>query len=193
MDDGDYREAYGYFACNGLLFNHESPLRGETFVTRKVTRAVAAIGCGATEALVLGNLDARRDWGHARDYVRAQWLMLQQDAPCDYVIGTGQSHSVRELAERAFARIGVVLEWVGTGADEIGVVASIDAERIRLAPGDVAVRLDRRYLRPTEVDTLLADASKAQRELGWVPSVSFEELVDEMVDADLKLLGPAQR
>jgi len=170
----NYREAYGFHASNGILFNHESPARGETFVTRKITRAVAAIETGALDCLSLGNLDAKRDWGHARDYVEGMWLMLQRDAPDDYVLATGQAHSVREFVEAAFARVGRRLEWRGEGVDEVGV----DGRR-------VLVRIDPRHFRPTEVDHLLGDASKAERILGWRPRVSFVDLVSEMVDADL--------
>jgi GDPmannose 4,6-dehydratase len=174
----NYREAYGMFACSGILFNHESPRRGETFVTRKITRGLARISLGLEECLFLGNLDARRDWGHARDYVRAQWLMLQQTQPGDYVIATGEQHSVREFAAIAATRLGIELVWEGSGVDEVG--------RDR-ASGKVLVRIDPRYFRPTEVDSLLGDSSKARRELGWAPQISFEELVTEMVEADLEL------
>ena len=174
----NYREAYGMFACSGILFNHESPRRGETFVTRKITRGLARISLGLEECLFLGNLDARRDWGHARDYVRAQWLMLQQTQPGDYVIATGEQHSVREFAAIAATRLGIELVWEGSGVDEVG--------RDR-ASGRVLVRIDPRYFRPTEVDSLLGDSSKARRELGWSPQISFEELVAEMVEADLEL------
>ena len=173
----NYREAYGMYACNGILFNHESPRRGETFVTRKITRALARIKIGVQKELRLGNLDARRDWGHARDYVEAQWLMLQQDEPCDYVIGTGEQHSVREFVEVAAARLGMQLSWQGKGVEEMGVLDS----------GQCIVRVDPYYFRPTEVESLLADPTKAREELGWVPKVSFIDLVHEMVDADLRL------
>jgi GDPmannose 4,6-dehydratase len=172
----NYRESYGMFACNGVLFNHESSRRGETFVTRKVTRALARIKVGLQDKLYLGNLDAKRDWGHARDYVEAMWLMLQQDQPQDYVIATGQQYTVREFVERAAEPLGIRLHWQGTGADEQG----IDAE------GRVIVTVDPRYFRPAEVETLLGDASKAQRELGWKPRTSFADLVSEMVAEDLK-------
>jgi GDPmannose 4,6-dehydratase len=175
----NYREAYGMHASNGILFNHESPRRGETFVTRKITRAVAAIHHGIQDELYLGNLDAKRDWGHAKDYVEAMWLMMQQDEAEDYVIGTGETHSVREFVELAFAKTGIDIEWSGGGTDEIGTDAK---------SGRVLVRVDERYFRPTEVDLLLADGSKAKEKLGWVSSTSFTELVDEMVDADLKLM-----
>jgi GDPmannose 4,6-dehydratase len=174
----NYREAYGIYACNGILFNHESPIRGETFVTRKITRGLARIKSGLDDCLYLGNLNALRDWGHARDHVRAQWLMLQQKAPADYVIATGQQHSVRAFVDLAAAKLGFEIEWRGTGADEKGVDA---------ATGRTLVRIDRRYFRPTEVDTLLGDATKARAELGWAPQIGFEALVAEMVEADLAL------
>ena len=172
----NYREAYGLHASNGILFNHESPVRGETFVTRKITRAVAAIHLGRQDRLFLGNLDARRDWGHARDYVRGMWLIAQQDTPDDYVLATGQTRSVREFAERAFAEIGVTLAWRGAGIDEIGVDT---------ASGQVRVQVDPRYFRPTEVDRLIGDASKAHQRLGWRHETDFDSLVTEMVRADL--------
>ena len=183
----NYREAYGMFACNGILFNHESPIRGETFVTRKITRAVARMHMGLQDSLYLGNLDARRDWGHARDYVRAMWLMLQQDAPEDYVIATGEDHSVREMVEKAFAAVGVALRWEGQGADEAGIVSQVDADGgSALRPGDAVVHIDPRYFRPTEVDCLLGDASKAREKLGWMPETSFDDLVATMMQEDLK-------
>jgi GDPmannose 4,6-dehydratase len=172
----NYRESYGMHACNGILFNHESPRRGETFVTRKITRALARIKVGLQDKLYLGNLDAKRDWGHARDYVEVMWLMLQQDQPQDYVIATGLQYSVREFIERAAEPLGIRLRWTGEGVDEQG----IDTE------GRVIVAVDPRYFRPAEVDTLLGDASKARRELGWKPRISFAELVSEMVTEDLK-------
>jgi GDPmannose 4,6-dehydratase len=174
----NYREAYGIYACNGILFNHESPIRGETFVTRKITRGLARIKSGLDDCLYLGNLNALRDWGHARDHVRAQWLMLQQKAPADYVIATGQQHSVRAFVDLAATKLGFEIEWRGTGADEKGVDA---------ATGQTLVRIDPRYFRPTEVDTLLGDATKARTELGWTPEIGFEALVAEMVEADLAL------
>jgi GDPmannose 4,6-dehydratase len=173
----NYREAYGLHASNGILFNHEGPLRGETFVTRKITRAVAAIEHGLQKHLYIGNLDARRDWGCASDFVKGMWLMLQQSEPDDYVLATGESHSVREFTEFAFAGVGRRLDWRGRGEDEVGIDADNGAE---------LVRVDRRYFRPTEVDDLLGDASKAQRNLGWRPETSFAELVAEMVKSDLK-------
>jgi GDPmannose 4,6-dehydratase len=172
----NYREAYGMYACNGILFNHESPLRGETFVTRKITRGLARIKTGLQTQLFLGNLDAKRDWGHARDYIEMQWLMLQQEIPRDYVIATGQQYSVREFVQRCAKLLELDLEWSGTGIDEKAVDKA----------GNVVVAVDPRYFRPTEVETLLGDASKAQRELGWVPRTSFDELVREMVESDLK-------
>lgn len=174
----NYREAYGMFACNGILFNHESPLRGETFVTRKITRAAARISLGLQKKLYLGNLDAKRDWGHARDYVEAMWLMLQQDEPDDYVVATGETHSVREFATLAFAEAGIPLEWRGEGVEERGV---------RTDSGETVVEVDPRYFRPTEVDLLLGDPSKARRKLGWERKITFGELVTEMVNADLDL------
>jgi GDPmannose 4,6-dehydratase len=180
----NYREAYGLFACNGILFNHESPIRGETFVTRKITRALARVHVGLEGCLYLGNLDARRDWGHARDYVEAQWLMLQQSEPEDFVIATGEQYSVREFVTRAAAELGIGIEWRGAGRDEHGVVASVPADS-GARTGSVIVALDDRYLRPAEVDTLLGDPSKAREKLGWVPKIGFEQLVREMMSADL--------
>ncbi len=183
----NYREAYGMFACNGILFNHESPIRGETFVTRKITRAVARMHMGLQDCLYLGNLDARRDWGHARDYVRAMWLMLQQDEPEDFVIATGEDHSVREMVEKAFAAVGVTIRWEGQGADEKGIVAHVNADGgSSLRPEDTVVRIDAGYFRPTEVDSLLGDATKAREKLGWEPVVGFDELVQTMMVEDLK-------
>jgi GDPmannose 4,6-dehydratase len=171
----NYREAYGMYACNGILFNHESPIRGETFVTRKITRALARIKLGTQKRLYLGNLNAKRDWGHAKDYVEMQWLMLQQPSPEDFVIATGQQRSVREFVNAAAARLEMDLEWSGRGIDEEAYTRD----------GQCVVEVDPGYFRPTEVDTLLGDASKARERLGWVPKVSFEKLVDEMIDADL--------
>lgn len=173
----NYREAYDFYACNGILFNHESPIRGETFVTRKITRAVARIKLGLQNKFYLGNLDARRDWGHARDYVEAQWLILQQNEPDDFVIATGEQHSVREFAEAAFHEVGIGIEWRGEGVDEKGFNDDT---------GIVIIEIDKRYFRPTEVDALLGDPSKAREKLGWSPKVSFGELVSEMVREDLK-------
>ena len=172
----NYREAYGMYACNGILFNHESPIRGETFVTRKITRALARIKLGLQDCLYLGNLDSLRDWGHARDYVEAMWLMLQQDAPEDFVVATGQQHSVREFVQVAAAELGIEMRWQGQGVDEKGLDAS----------GRVLVAVDPRYFRPTEVETLLGDPARAHAKLGWAPRVSFRELVAEMVREDLK-------
>jgi len=184
----NYREAYGMYACNGILFNHESPLRGETFVTRKITRAIARIALGLQDCLHMGNLAARRDWGHARDYVQMQWLMLQQDVAEDYVIATGQQHSVRDFVHRAAAELGITLEFTGQGADEVGVVSAVTPTagelRAQCKPGDVVVRVDPRYYRPTEVETLLGDPSKAKTRLGWTPTTTFEQLVQEMVESD---------
>jgi GDPmannose 4,6-dehydratase len=176
----NYREAYGMHASNGILFNHEGPSRGETFVSRKITRAVAAIERGVQDRLYLGNLDAKRDWGHARDFVEGMWLILQQTAPDDYVLATGESHSVREFVERAFAQVGRTLEWRGSGRDEKGVEART---------GRTLVEIDPRYFRPTEVDILCGDASKARAKLGWRHKVSFEALVREMVESDLDAIG----
>ena len=180
----NYREAYGIYGCNGILFNHESPLRGETFVTRKITRAMARIALGLQDCLYLGNLSALRDWGHARDYVQMQWLMLQQDTPDDFVIATGVQYSVRQFVERAAAELGVAIEFSGSGTEEIGTVRAVTGEKARCKPGDVIVRVDPRYFRPTEVETLLGDPTKAREKLGWVPTTTFEELVREMIDAD---------
>jgi GDPmannose 4,6-dehydratase len=174
----NYREAYGIYACNGILFNHESPIRGETFVTRKITRGLARIKSGLDDCLYLGNLNALRDWGHARDHVRAQWLMLQQKAPADYVIASGQQHSVRAFVELAAAKLGFEIKWRGTGVDE---------KAVDVPTGRTLVRIDPRYFRPTEVDTLLGDAAKARAELGWAPEIGFDALVAEMVEADRAL------
>jgi GDPmannose 4,6-dehydratase len=172
----NYRESYGMYACNGILFNHESPLRGETFVTRKITRGLARIKAGLQTELYLGNLDARRDWGHARDYIEMQWLMLQQEKPQDYVIATGEQYSVREFVQRCAHLLEMDLTWSGSGVDE----KAVDKK------GSVIVAVDPRYFRPAEVETLLGDASKAKRELGWEPRITFDEMVREMVDSDLK-------
>jgi len=214
----NYREAYNLFACNGILFNHESPIRGETFVSRKITRAVARIKLGLQKKLYLGNLDAKRDWGHAKDFVRAMWLMLQQKKPDDYVVATGESHAVREFVELAFREIGIGIQWKGKGVKEVGVVSKMRGRRSEvsgqekrktiekavkpahlkydafesdfsdrvLRAGDVVVEIDPRYFRPTEVDELLGDASKARRILGWKPRISFAEMVSSMVMADLE-------
>lgn len=173
----NYREAYGLYACNGILFNHESPLRGETFVTRKITRGLARIKEGLQDTLHLGNLDALRDWGHARDYVKAQWLMLQQAQPEDFVIATGAQYSVRKFVDTAAAQLGMTLQWKGKGVEEQGIEAKT---------GRAVVKIDPRYFRPTEVETLLGDASKAREKLGWTAETSFDSLVKEMVAADLE-------
>jgi GDPmannose 4,6-dehydratase len=172
----NYREAYGMYACNGILFNHESPVRGETFVTRKITLALARIKLGLQNCVYLGNLDSRRDWGHAKDYVQMQWLLMQQDQPEDWVIATGIQHSVRDFVNAAAAELGFQIGWHGNGVDEIGT----DQD------GNVIVRVDPRYFRPTEVETLLGDPTKAREKLGWTPKISFKELVAEMVREDLK-------
>jgi len=176
----NYREAYGMHASNGILFNHESPIRGETFVTRKITRAVASIHHGKQDCLYLGNLDAKRDWGHARDYVEGMWRILQQEKAEDFVLATGETHTVREFVERAFGHVGKSIEWRGEGVDEVGLDA---------ATGATLVRIDPRYFRPTEVDLLLGDASKAKEKLGWTHTTSFPDLVKDMVESDVKLLA----
>ncbi len=181
----NYREAYGMYACNGILFNHESPIRGETFVTRKITRALARMHEGLETCLYLGNMDALRDWGHARDYVEMQWLMLQQEVPEDFVIATGEQHSVRELVDCAAAELGMHLDWHGTGVEETAVLAAA-AEGCEVRPGSVVVRVDPAYFRPTEVTTLLGDARKAHAKLGWKAHTNFGDLVAEMVRADLQ-------
>jgi GDPmannose 4,6-dehydratase len=184
----NYREAYGMYACNGILFNHESPQRGETFVTRKITRAMARIKLGLQECLYLGNLNAQRDWGHARDYIEMQWLMLQQEQPEDFVIATGEQYSVRQFVEAAAYELGIHLRWEGDGETEIGIVKwAADDGHSQLVEGDVIVRVDPRYYRPTEVDTLLGDAAKARQKLGWSPRIKFDELVSEMVREDFNL------
>lgn len=182
----NYREAYGMFACNGILFNHESKRRGETFVTRKITRVLSRIVCGLDACLYLGNLDSLRDWGHTKDYVEMQWLMLQQDTPRDFVIATGTQVSVREFVNESANRLGIELEWCGKGVDEYAVVASIDSgksDHVRV--GDVIVRVDPKYFRPAEVETLLGNAKLAAEQLGWTPSITISELIDEMVSHDL--------
>jgi GDPmannose 4,6-dehydratase len=180
----NYREAYGLYACNGILFNHESPLRGETFVTRKITRAMARIALGLQDCLYLGNMSALRDWGHAKDYVEMQWLMLQQDKPDDFVIATGIQYSVRQFVELAAANLGVSLAFKGEAETEVGIVSSVTGVQAKCKPGDVIVRIDSRYYRPTEVETLLGDPSKAKLKLGWSPKTTLQELVSEMVAAD---------
>jgi GDPmannose 4,6-dehydratase len=195
----NYREAYGIYGCNGILFNHESPMRGETFVTRKITRALARIVLGLQDKVFLGNMNAKRDWGHAKDYVEMQWLMLQQDEPRDFVIATGRQFSVRDFVSIAAAELGVQLEWQGEGVDEKAVISAVDEKVLRShnvgrcpldtlpRVGDVIVEVDPRYFRPTEVETLLGDPSLAKRELGWEPKISFEDMVKEMVVEDLSL------
>jgi GDPmannose 4,6-dehydratase len=180
----NYREAYGLYACNGILFNHESPLRGETFVTRKITRAIARIALGLQDCLYLGNMSALRDWGHAKDYVEMQWLMLQQQQPEDFVIATGVQYSVRQFVQRAATELGIEIRFEGEGEQEVGVVASVSGDRSKVKKGDTIVRVDPRYFRPTEVETLLGDPSKAKQKLGWVPRISFEQLVKEMIESD---------
>ena len=181
----NYRESYGIYACNGILFNHESPRRGETFVTRKITRALANIAFGKEDCLYLGNLDARRDWGHAKDYVRMQWMMLQQTIAEDFVIATGKQYSVRDFVVSAAKEIGVCLRFEGVGVHEYGVVASIEGNKApALKAGNVILKIDPRYFRPAEVETLLGDASKAKNKLGWVPEISFEDIAKEMMQYD---------
>lgn len=187
----NYREAYGLYACNGILFNHESPRRGETFVTRKVTRGLSNVVLGLDTCLYLGNLNSLRDWGHAKDYVEMQWLMLQQDAPEDFVIATGRQESVRNFVDLAARRLGITLAWQGSGMDETGVVERIDndsivlSEELKVSIGDVIVKVDPKYFRPAEVETLLGDASLAREKLGWSPTCTLETLANEMVDYDL--------
>ena len=182
----NYREAYGMYACNGILFNHESPRRGETFVTRKITRGMANMAQGLEECLYMGNMDALRDWGHAKDYVRMQWMMLQQDKPQDYVIATGVQYSVREFISKTAQQLGVTLAFEGEGVNEVAKVASITGDNSpALKVGQVVVRVDPRYFRPTEVETLLGDPSKAKADLGWVPEITLDEMVQEMVAHDL--------
>lgn len=183
----NYREAYGIYACNGILFNHESPRRGETFVTRKVTRGLCRMFTGLQDCLYMGNINALRDWGHARDYVEMQWLMMQQEKAEDFVVATGMQYSVRYFIEQAAAELGIKLRWQGRGVEEAAIVDSITAPDCQINEGAVIVRIDPRYYRPTEVETLLGDASKAKQRLGWEPRISFETLVKEMVEADLQL------
>lgn len=184
----NYREAYGIYACNGILFNHESPQRGETFVTRKITRAISRIFLGLQDCLYLGNMDAKRDWGHAKDYIEMQWLMLQQETPDDFVIATGQQQSVRDFVNIAARELGIHLRWEGEGLEEIGIVESVDQadDSIKVQPGQTVVRVDPRYFRPTEVETLLGNPAKAKEKLGWTPRITFEQLVEEMVRYDLE-------
>ncbi|NTW68461.1 MAG: GDP-mannose 4,6-dehydratase [Chlorobiaceae bacterium] len=187
----NYREAYGMYACNGILFNHESPRRGETFVTRKITRALANITEGLESCLYMGNMDALRDWGHAKDYVRMQWMMLQQEEPKDYVIATGVQYTVREFIEKAAKHLGITIRWEGTGVNEIGTINSsspiLSTQHSALTPGQVIVRVDPHYFRPAEVETLLGDPSKAKTDLGWIPEITLDEMVEEMVAHDLDL------
>ncbi|WP_372991387.1 GDP-mannose 4,6-dehydratase [Sulfitobacter sp.] len=183
----NYREAYGMYACNGILFNHESPRRGETFVTRKITRGMANIAQGLEECLYMGNIDALRDWGHAKDYVRMQWMMLQQDAPDDFVIATGVQYSVRQFITWSAAELGITLRFEGTGVDERAIIDSVEGDNApAVKPGDVVMRIDPQYFRPAEVETLLGSPAKAKEKLGWVPQITTQEMCAEMVAADLK-------
>ena len=188
----NYREAYNIFACNGILFNHESPIRGETFVTRKITRAVSKIALGMQEKLYLGNLDAKRDWGHAKDYVRMMWMILQADNPEDWVIATGKTNTVRDFVKMSFKEVGVELEFKGKGKEEIGVVVSCSNSKYKLPLGKEVISIDSKYFRPTEVDLLLGDASKAFNKLGWKPEYNLQELIKEMMESDLKLMQKTQ-
>ncbi|WP_067738969.1 GDP-mannose 4,6-dehydratase [Novosphingobium naphthalenivorans] len=184
----NYREAYGMYACNGILFNHESPRRGETFVTRKITRGLANIAQGLESCIYMGNIDSLRDWGHAKDYVRMQWMMLQQDVPEDFVIATGIQYSVREFITWSAQYLGLTLRFEGEGVDEVGIVEAVNGkEAPGVAPGDIIVRIDPRYFRPSEVETLLGDPAKAKEKLGWVPEVSVQTMCEEMVAEDLKV------
>lgn len=185
----NYREAYGIYACNGILFNHESPRRGETFVTRKVTMGLCNIALGMQEVLYMGNIDSLRDWGHAKDYVRMQWMMLQQDKPEDYVIATGIQISVRQFIEAACKKIGFTIEWKGEGINEIGIVTSITNKEkySKIKVGNTVIKIDPRYYRPTEVENLLGDSEKAKNKLGWIPEISINELINEMVESDMKI------
>ena len=183
----NYREAYGLYACNGILFNHESPRRGETFVTRKITRGLANIALGLDNCLFMGNMDALRDWGHAKDYVRMQWMMLQQDQPRDYVIATGVQYTVRQFIEKSAAQLGITLGFEGQGVDERAVVRSVTGDKApAVKVGDVLVKVDPRYFRPAEVETLLGDPAKAKNELGWIPEITLDEMIQEMVASDLE-------
>lgn len=184
----NYREGYNMFTCNGILFNHESPRRGETFITRKITRAIANILAGKQDKLYLGNLNAKRDWGFAPEYVETMWLMLQQDEPGDYVIGTGKSHSVREFLEKAFSYANIEIEWQGEGVNERGIISSLISTST-LKVGDTLVKIDPKYFRPTDVDYLQADITKARQRLGWEPRITFDDLVKIMVDYDMRLIG----
>jgi len=182
----NYREAYGMYAVNGILFNHESPIRGETFVTRKVSRGVAALALGLIDTLYVGNLDAQRDWGHARDYVEAMWRMMQLDVPEDFVIATGETRSIRDLIVEAFKQVGVTICFTGKGLDEVGIVEKTENPSYRFTPGQIVLRVDARYFRPTEVELLMGDATKAKTKLGWKPSYTFEQIIQEMVQRDLE-------
>ncbi|WP_234571613.1 GDP-mannose 4,6-dehydratase [Rhodohalobacter sp. 614A] len=193
----NYREAYKMYACNGILFNHESPRRGETFVTRKITRAAAKIALGLQDILYIGNMDARRDWGHAKDYVEAMWLMLQQDKPEDFVIATGVTTTVRDFIRMAFAKAGMQIRFEGEGVEEVGIIDTLDEsfptkKESGLKPGDVIIKVDPRYFRPTEVDILIGDPSKAKEKLGWQPKYTLKMLVNDMVESDLKLFKKQQ-
>lgn len=183
----NYREAYNMYACNGILFNHESPLRGETFVTRKITRGIAQMALGLQETLYMGNIDSKRDWGHAKDYVEAMWLMLQQDKPEDFVISTGITTSVRDFIKLAFAEVGVTLEFKGNGVDEMAIVSESHNPDFAFKKGQIVIKIDPNYFRPTEVDLLIGDNSKAKAKLGWKPKYNLEMLVKEMMEADLKI------
>jgi len=183
----NYREAYGMYACNGILFNHESPRRGETFVTRKITRGLCNIALGLEKCLYMGNMDSLRDWGHAKDYVRMQWMMLQQEQPEDFVIATGVQYSVRQFIEKSAHALGITITWQGSGVDETGFVAAIEGDKpSALKVGDVIVRIDPRYFRPAEVETLLGDPTKAREILGWVPGITLDEMITEMVASDFE-------
>ncbi|MDX1652604.1 MAG: GDP-mannose 4,6-dehydratase [Brumimicrobium sp.] len=188
----NYREAYDMFACNGILFNHESPLRGETFVTRKITRAAARIGLGLQDKLYLGNLDAKRDWGHAKDYVRMMWMILQADEAEDWVIATGKTTSVRDFVKMAFGELGIELEFKGKGVDEKAYIKSCSNSEFQLEPGKEVLSVDPKYFRPTEVELLIGDASKAKNKLGWEPEYTLEEMISEMMQSDLKLMQKEQ-
>ena len=184
----NYREAYNMFACNGILFNHESPIRGETFVTRKITRAVSRIALGLQDKFYLGNLDAQRDWGHAKDYVRMMWMILQADDAEDWVIATGKTTTVRDFVKMAFAQVGIELEFHGRGVDEVGIIKNSSNPEYQLNTGEKVLQIDPRYYRPTEVDLLIGDASKAKNKLGWEPKISLDQLCKEMMESDLKLM-----
>jgi len=189
----NYREAYGMYACNGILFNHESPRRGETFVTRKITRGISNIALGLEKCLFLGNMDALRDWGHAKDYVRMQWMMLQQDQPEDFVIATGVQYSVRQFVKWSAEELGIQIEFIGEGVEERGVVKSVDGDKAPFVKvGDIIVQIDSRYFRPTEVETLLGDPARAKNKLGWMPEISTQEMCAEMVLEDLKIAKRAR-